>query len=148
LRQIGNIPDVETAGQNRARQRFEDADQPTKQRRLAGAVGTDDREQGAGCDLACEVVNRRMPVVAQRDIAELQLGCHTHLIASHTTAHRTALTATAAASLEITVMRRIDQETACAGWGEAVPWLWAWLCPWSCPWLWKSERMQKCYIIT
>jgi hypothetical protein len=38
-------------------------------------------------------------------------------------AHKAALTATAAASREITVMRRIDQDTACAGWGEAGPWL-------------------------
>ncbi|WP_424599679.1 hypothetical protein [Bradyrhizobium sp.] len=57
---------------------------------------------------------------------------HAHLIASHTMAHRPALTASAATSREITVMRRIDQDTVCAGWGEAKPWLWAWVCPWSC----------------
>jgi hypothetical protein len=47
-------------------------------------------------------------------------------------AHKAALTASAAASLEITGMRMIDQEIVCAGCGEASPWLWAWVCPWSC----------------
>jgi hypothetical protein len=43
------------------------------------------------------------------------LGFHACLIASHTTAHKTALTATAAASRDITGMRSIDQDIACAG---------------------------------
>jgi hypothetical protein len=62
-----------------------------------------------------------MPVVAQRDIAELQLRGHAHLIASHTTAHRTALTASAEPMRDTTVMRRIDHGAACAGWGDAGP---------------------------
>ena len=38
-------------------------------------------------------------------------------------------------------MRRIDQDTTCAGWGEAGPWLWAWT--WSCPWAWGETVMQN-----
>ena len=36
-------------------------------------------------DLAAQMMHRRMPVVAQRDIAKLQLCRHAHLIASQTT---------------------------------------------------------------
>jgi hypothetical protein len=85
--------------------------------------------------LAIEVVHRRMPVVAQRDVAELDLGFrlgrHAHLIATSTTAHRPALTASAAQSRASTVMRRIDHGAGCAGCGVAGPWLWVWL--WACP---------------
>src|ERR1700732_4959718 len=86
------------------------------------------------------MMHRRMPVVAERDIAEFDLRDHTHLIASHTAAHSTALTATAAASRDTTVMRRIDQGAACAGCGEAGPWRWTGTCPsawW--PWSWSWE---------
>jgi hypothetical protein len=68
-------------------------------------------------------MHRRMPVVAQRDVAELQLRGHAHLIDNHTTAHRLALTASAAPSRATTVMRRIDHGAACAGCGVAGPWL-------------------------
>jgi len=53
-------------------------------------------------------------------------------MATNTIAHNTALTATAAARRESTVMRKIDQGALCAGCGEAGPWLW----PWRYPWLW------------
>jgi hypothetical protein len=69
-------------------------------------------------------MHRRMPVIAQRDVTKLQLRGHAHLIASHTTAHNPALTASAAPSRAATVMRRIDQGAACAGCGVAGPWLW------------------------
>jgi hypothetical protein len=49
-----------------------------------------------------------------------------HLVASHTMAQSAALTASAAASLDAAGMRRIDQVAACAGWGDAGPWLWGW----------------------
>jgi hypothetical protein len=62
-----------------------------------------------------------VPVVTQRDVTELQLRRHAHLIASHTTAHSPALTASAAASRETTGMRRIDHGAACGGWGDAGP---------------------------
>ena len=65
LRQIGDIPDIETAALDDARERLEDADEAAKQGRFAGAVGTDHRDQGARRDLAAEVVHRRMPVIAQ-----------------------------------------------------------------------------------
>ena len=121
LRQVGDIPDIEIARYDRARQRRENADDAAKQRGFAGAVRPDDGEQGTGGDLAGEVVHRRVPVVTQRDVLELQLRRHAHLIASHTAAHRPALTARAAASRETTGMRRIDHGAACAGCGVAGP---------------------------
>jgi hypothetical protein len=78
-----------------------------------------------------------MPVIAQRDIAELQLRGHAHLIDINTTAHNPALTASAAPKRASSVMRRIDQGAGCAGCGDAGPWLWAWA--WSCPRLWGCE---------
>ena len=62
---------IEAAEIDRPRERLQDAGEPAKQRRLAGAVRTDHRQQRAGGDLAIEVMHRRMPVVAQRDVAEL-----------------------------------------------------------------------------
>jgi hypothetical protein len=76
LRQIGDIPDVESTALDEARQRPQDADDAAKQRRLAGAVRTDDRDQRAGRDLAVQMMHRRMAVIAQRDVAELQLNRH------------------------------------------------------------------------
>ena len=44
-------------------------------------------------------------------------------------------------------MRRIDQGAACAGCGDAGPWLWT--CTWLWSWLWEWEPvMEKRYIIT
>jgi len=53
-----------------------------------------------------------------------------YLIASSTMAQSAALMAAAAASRDAKGIRRIDQATACAGWGVAAPWLWP--CEWSC----------------
>jgi hypothetical protein len=75
------------------------------------------------------MMHRRMPVITQRDVAEFQLRGHAHLIASQTTAHMTTLTATAAARRESAGIRRIDLGAACAGCGDAGPWLWACMCP-------------------
>jgi hypothetical protein len=69
------------------------------------------------------MMHGRMPVVAQRDVAELQLRGHAYLIAISTTTHNPALTTSAAPSRESSVMRRIDQGAACAGCGVAGPWL-------------------------
>ena len=121
LRQIGDIPDIEIATQDRARKRPEDADDAAKQRRFAGTVRANDRDQRARGDLATEMMHRRMAIIAERDIAELQLRGHAHLIASHTAAHSTALTTSAAPSRAATVMRRIDQGAAWAGCGDAGP---------------------------
>ena len=72
-------------------------------------------------------MHRRVAIIAERDVAELQLRRHAHLIASQTMPHSPALTATAAASRAATVMRRIDHGAACAGCGVAASWLWwAW----------------------
>ena len=68
LRQIGDILDVEPAEMDRSRQRLENAGESAKQRRLAGAVRPDHRQQRAGGDLAVEVMHRRMPVIAERDV--------------------------------------------------------------------------------
>ena len=65
---------------------------------LPAPLGPTTASSAPGRDLAVEVMHRRMPVVAQRDVAELQLRGHAHLIASQTTAHSPALTASAAPS--------------------------------------------------
>jgi hypothetical protein len=66
-------------------------------------------------------MHRRMPVVAERDVAEFYLSFdliqHAHLIATSTTTHRQALTASAAPSRAATVIRRIDHGAGCAGCG-------------------------------
>jgi hypothetical protein len=67
---------------------------------------------------------RRMAVVTQRDVAKFYLRRHAHLIATSTTTQSPALTATAAASRDSTVIRRIDQGAGCAGCGVVGPWLW------------------------
>ena len=110
-----------------ARQWFQDADDAAKQRGLAGTIGPDNGEQRARSDLARKMMHRRVPVIAQRDVFELQRRGHAHLIASQTMAQRQALTASAALKRETTVMRRIDHGAACAGCGTAGSWLWwAW----------------------
>src|SRR5262249_8131207 len=101
----------------------EDAGEPAEQRRLAGAVGTDHGEQRAGGNFAGEMMHGRMPLIAERDVAKGDLRSHAHLIASQTMPHSAALTAIAATRRAATVMRRIDQGAACAGWGVAGSWL-------------------------
>src|SRR5207253_4970366 len=120
----------EAAERDRAGQRLEDARDAAEQRRLAGTVRADHSEQAACGNLAIEMMHGRVAVIAQRDVAELDLGGHAHLIASHTMAHRPALTAAAAASRATTVLRRIDQGAACPGCGVAGPWEWVWLGWW------------------
>jgi len=66
-------------------------------------------------------MNRRVPVIAQRDIAKLELCHHRHFIESQTNTHSTALTAAAAVKRDSTVIRRIDQVTSWAGCGAAGP---------------------------
>jgi hypothetical protein len=55
-----------------ALQRSQFAGNALEQRRFAGAVGADDGQQAAGGNLAVQVVNRRMAIVAQRQIVEAQ----------------------------------------------------------------------------
>ena len=52
LRQIGDVARAETAALDAARQRLDDADDALEQRRLAGTVRTDDRDQRTGFDRA------------------------------------------------------------------------------------------------
>ena len=57
-------------------ERLEHADHALEQRRLAGAVGADHRGQRAALDRAVEMMHRRVAVIAEREIAELQLRGH------------------------------------------------------------------------
>src|SRR6185436_5023789 len=92
-------------------------------------------------------MHRRMAVIAERDVPELHLRGHAHLMATQTMAQSTALTAQAAASRATTGMRRIDHDAGCGGCGDAAPWLWAWTCGWA--WEWASDgTIRRCYIIT
>jgi len=135
LRQIGDIANVEAATRDRARERLEDAGNAAQQGRFAGAVRTDHSKQRAGSYLARKMMHCRMAVIAERDVLECELRRHAYLIESQTTAHSAAETVTAAARREATGMRKIDHDAACAGCGEAGPWLCAWA--WSCPSLWE-----------
>ena len=76
LRQVGDVLRRQPAAVDAAGQRLDDADHALEQRRLAGAVRADHRHQRAGLDRAVEMMHGRMPVVAQREIAELQLRGH------------------------------------------------------------------------
>src|SRR5262249_5441319 len=76
LRQIGDVACIEAVERDRARQRLEDADQAAKQRRLAGAVRSDHRQQSAACHLAGQGMHRRMAVVTESNVVELQLRRH------------------------------------------------------------------------
>jgi hypothetical protein len=69
------------------------------------------------------MMHRRVAIIAKGNVAELQSRGHAHLIATRTMAQRPQLTASAAASRAATVMRKIDHGAACAGCGEAGPWL-------------------------
>lgn len=124
LRQIGDVLRLKAGSDDRAGEWLEQADNAAEQRRFAGAVGTDHRDQCALDHLAIQVMHGWMPIVAQGDIAKLQLRRHAHLVASQTMAQRHALTTSAAVRRDHAVIRRIDQDTACAGCGDASPWRW------------------------
>jgi len=76
LRQIGDVAAVEPAQVDAAGERRHDADDALEQRRLAGTVGADHREQRAARDHAVEMVHRRVAVIAKRQIVKGQLRHH------------------------------------------------------------------------
>jgi len=69
------------------------------------------------------VMHRRVPVIAEGDIAKAELRCHDGLMASRTTAQSPAETASAAASRPGNDIRRIDHGDGWAGCGLAGSWL-------------------------
>jgi hypothetical protein len=72
LRQVGDLPPLDPVQLDAPLQRTQFAGNPLEQRRLAGAVGADDRQQAAGSHFAVQVVHRRMSVVAQGQVVETQ----------------------------------------------------------------------------
>ena len=76
LRQIRDLMRIDAGAGNFARQRLERADHALEQGRLAGAVRADHGDQRAVFDLAAEMMHGRMAVIAEREIAELQLRVH------------------------------------------------------------------------
>jgi hypothetical protein len=76
LRQVSDILCGKIAALDAARQRLDQADDAFEQRRLACSVRTDDRDQRAGFDRAVEMMHGRMPVIAEREVAELQRRRH------------------------------------------------------------------------
>ena len=76
LRQIGDILGAEPVALDAAGERLDRADDALEQRRLAGTVRTDDRHQRAGLDGAVEMMHRRMTIIAEREIAEVQCRGH------------------------------------------------------------------------
>ena len=76
LRQIGDVLRPHAVALDPAGERLDDADHALEQRRLAGAVRADHGGQRAGPHRAVEMMHGRMAVVAERQIAELQLRGH------------------------------------------------------------------------
>ena len=76
LRQIGDVLRPHAAELDAAGERLDRADDALEQGRLAGAVRADHRDQRTGIDRAVEMMHGRVPVVAQRQIAEFQRGGH------------------------------------------------------------------------
>src|SRR5262249_50113606 len=93
LRQVGDVLRRQTATLATACERLEHADDALEQRRLAGTVGTDHRDQRAGLDRAVEMMHGRMALVTERDVAELQSCAHavTAIIAQKTAPQSSAI---------------------------------------------------------
>src|SRR5262249_53078534 len=70
LRQIGDLRAPHRTQFDPSGQRSQESDDSLQQRGLAGAVGTDDRGQRARPEAAAQMMDRRMAVIAQREIIE------------------------------------------------------------------------------
>ena len=70
LRQIGDVVGVEAVALDAAGKRLQEADDALEQRRLAGPVGTDDRNQRAFLHGTAEVMHRRVALIAEREIVK------------------------------------------------------------------------------
>src|SRR5262249_32269879 len=66
LRQVGDLARIEPVEIDAAGKRLNGADDAFEQRRLAGAIGTNDRHQRAALYRAIKMMHGRMPVVAER----------------------------------------------------------------------------------
>src|SRR5262249_55008572 len=76
LRQVGDVLRAQAATLDAAGERLEHTDDALEQRRLAGPIRADHRDQRSGLDRAIEMVHGRMPLVAERNVAELQRRGH------------------------------------------------------------------------
>jgi len=70
LRQISEIAVLDALERYTARKRLDETRDPLEQRRLAGAVRADDGDQFPLPDGAIEVMDGRMPVVTERQVAK------------------------------------------------------------------------------
>jgi hypothetical protein len=70
LREVGDVFAPEANQFDSSLHRSQFADNALEQCRLPGAVGADHGQQASGGNFAPEMVNRRMPVVAERQVIE------------------------------------------------------------------------------
>jgi hypothetical protein len=91
------------------------ADNALEQGRLAGAIRADHGQQIARCHLAVEMMDRRVTVISQGEIAESQHRAHWGPIAQTTDSHKSAISVIAAASRAAADNRRIDSAAAAGG---------------------------------
>jgi hypothetical protein len=96
-----------------AGERLEHSDDALEQRRLAGAVRADHGHQRALLHRAVQMMHRRVAVIAERQVSELE--CRAHAIAQNTAPHSTAITTATAASRSGAERRRIDGDTVAGG---------------------------------
>ena len=109
LRQVGDVAALEPTQLDAAGERRQLSDDALEQRRLAGAVRTDDRDQGAVRDRAVQMMHGRMPIIAERQIFEPQLCVH-GLIAHQSAPHSSKAATAAIATRSSADMRSSDGE--------------------------------------
>ena len=101
LRQVSDVAATESRDPDIAVQRLQRADDAFQQRRLAGAIGSDDRGQRPFQERAIQVMDGRMPIVAEREVGQPDHGGRgdgRSDAVSHDIAHRTASQRTVAAA--------------------------------------------------
>ena len=125
LRQVGDMLRIGAAALDAAGQRLKHADNALEAASTCRApFGPTTATQRAALHRAVEVVHGRMPVVAEREIAELQRARSSTytFIAQSTAPHSSAMSAAAMPSRCTTDRRRIDGKIAAGG------------CPWPGRW--------------
>ena len=109
LRQVRNVARVEAKALDRAAERRERAGDALGERRFAGPVRPDDGDEAARVNLEVEVMHRRVPVVAERQVAAGQRQAHR---SAQTTPPQIAATSVAAMASRPTSDRRSSENPA------------------------------------
>src|SRR3984957_20902859 len=125
LRQVGDVAGGKPTALDTAGEWLERADDRLEQRRLAGAVRSDDGGQRALLHHAVKVMHGRVPVVAEGKIVESERApCgRSHRVAHSTATQINAIKAPASARRLGAESRSSDGESAGDGWA-APAWWW------------------------